>query len=520
MHESILSSELLDSSDSDEDSEEESEEGQQINTTKQWSSSSLDLLVAARNQLIATIDHECKLVVKNCEETMSVDVNVKDYIQPAFSELIGIPSTLVISQLGSFRISVGFTTGSFAIFSLEGIKPGDRDKGEPVRLEMKHIAVIDHTQYGAIRNIVHRQNIIAVYTDKSNILLYSIADGNTKTVSVLKSYIDPSQAVSFSIRSFHYQRLLFCISVAYCRLALNGDWIPYIQEIICAPDGSIVNTRMSTCSSATNVFSTPIVHGVLPPSSISYNHPYLLAGFEDNTLSYYHVRSAECCLEIQPKKRLWGHMKGIKHVSVKPGGVAVSVSSGFPEIRWWELEDKDDSTLIYIPHENLNSQSTNQAELEKLPTKSGSQEDYGSHTESDTDKSQGANDRLDQPRTRNEIIDTLKKDSSILAKEQQRQEKERRKNQPTVHVLPPLCQTRNVPQEIPHADQNLLQEIRKRNKHNESTYFSNNKQTGGFLTFDDEMIILEVLQKRNVSTDLLSQDNQSTERCLLVCDFR
>lgn len=68
MHESILSSELLDSSDSDEDSEEESEEGQQINTTKQWSSSSLDLLVAARNQLIATIDHECKLVVKTAKK--------------------------------------------------------------------------------------------------------------------------------------------------------------------------------------------------------------------------------------------------------------------------------------------------------------------------------------------------------------------------------------------------------------------------------------------------------------------
>lgn len=426
---------MEDSVDKDKRVEMEDEEEQQ-NTTPRRSTKQL---MTARNQFMASVDENCVLTVSNCEQTFFIQTNIKDHLVNRSADILGLPSTIVISYSGFLRISIGFTSGSFAIFSLEGLKDPN-----PM-LVIKHLAVMDHFKYGAIRNIVHRQNIIAAYTDKANVLLFSIAEGDTRTISILKSYIDPTQAISFSIRSFNYQQPLFCISIAYCRPTTNGTWIPYIQEILCALDGSIVNTRMSTCSSNTDSHSAPRVHNTIPPTSISYNHPYLLAGYDDSTLSYYNVQSADCCLEIQPKKKLWGHTKGIKHVSVKQGGAAVTVSSGFPEVRWWDLEEKDDSTPIYVPYELPAAPKNKKARIEE-------------------------------------------------------------------HSLSRLTNTDD------------LRRISTR-------YTIDQQRTGNFLTFDDEMIIVEVLQRTKTPNEQgdnhhayeSSEDNDEEfmiEKRLMICDFR
>lgn len=298
------------------------------------------ILMASRNRIIATFNASYELEVWISHDNVCLAKGrVQDWLKNGskVSEL-GHGTAIIVNPVGALKFCVGFDTGSFIVVSLEGLKDGDP------KLVPKQIAIFDHSRYGAIKHIVQRQGLLAVYTSLSNIILYSFADGVTKTLSVMKSYIDPTHEVAFTIRSVRYQAYYFCISLAYFQLTMSGEWVPCVQEILCNPMGRIVNTRMSTyCSSNTSTTSrttkwSPSYSSY--PSAISYNHPYLLAGYNDNTLSLYIARSAECCLEIQPRHRLWGHTSGIKHVFVKPGGTAVSVSSGAREIRSWDLDQR------------------------------------------------------------------------------------------------------------------------------------------------------------------------------------
>jgi WD40 repeat protein len=296
-----------------------------------------NFLIASRNKIIVTLNMDYEIQVWSClTEKLIASCSVRDWLKDERkSSKLGQPTVLIVNPVGAFKFCIGFDTGSFIVGSLEGLKT------QAPYLIPKQIAVLDHARYGAIVHIVQRQNLLAVYTSRSSIILYSFSNGVTKTLSVMKSYIDPSHEVALTIRSVHYQRYLFCISLAYFQLTLSGEWIPCVQEILCNPEGRIINTRMSTyCPNNTTSYlrAPKWSHGYSSkPMVLSYNHPYLLAGFSDNTMSLYIARSAECCLEIQPRQRLWGHTSGINHVFVKAGGTAVSVSSRGREIRWWDL---------------------------------------------------------------------------------------------------------------------------------------------------------------------------------------
>lgn len=307
------------------------------------------ILVASRNRIIVTFNSRYEMEVWNCDETLLARGSVQDWLKEDLRATdLGNATVLIVNPVGALKFCVGFDTGSFVVVSLEGLNHNDP------KLVPKQIAILDHSRYGSIVHIVQRQTLLAVYTARSNIILYSFADGITKTLSVMKSYIDPNHEVAFTIRSVHYQRYLFCISLAYFQLTISGEWIPCVQEILCNPEGRIINTRMSTYCSNNTTSTAPSPkwsHGFTSyPVAISYNHPYLLAGYSDNTLSLYIARSAECCLEVQPRQRLWGHTSGIKHVFVKQGGTAVSVSTGAKEIRWWDLDiGSVASNLIHLP---------------------------------------------------------------------------------------------------------------------------------------------------------------------------
>lgn len=310
-----------------------------------------NFFIASRNKIIVTFNINYDIQVWSClTEKRIASCNVRDWVKNSHDvKDLGQPTVLIINPVGAFKFCIGFDTGSFIVGSLEGLKTQ-----EPYLIP-KQIAVLDHARYGAIVHIVQRQNLLAVYTSRSSIILYSFANGVTKTLSVMKSYIDSSHEVAFTIRSVHYQRYLFCISLAYFQLTLSGEWIPCVQEILCNPEGRIVNTRMSTyCPNNTTSYlrAPKWSHGYSSrPMVLSYNHPYLLAGFSDNTMSLYIARSAECCLEVQPRQRLWGHTSGINHVFVKAGGTAVSVSSHGREIRWWDLTNNThiNSYPIWLP---------------------------------------------------------------------------------------------------------------------------------------------------------------------------
>lgn len=315
-------------------------------------STSPKILMASRNRIVVTINSRFEMEVwSSHNNSLLAKGNVQDWLDKGKKTRdLGNATVIIINPVGSLKFCVGFDTGSFVVVSLEGLKDD-----EP-KLVPKHIAILDHGHYGDIVHIVQRQTILAVYTSLSNIILYSFADGITKTLSVMKSYIDPTHQVAFTLRSVHYHKYFFCISLAYFQLTISGEWIPCVQEILCNPEGRIVNTRLSTFYSTSTSSTSPSPKWLLGrPSAIAYNHPYLLAGYSDNTLYLYIARSAECCLEIQPRHRLWGHASGIKHVFIKQGGTAVSVSSGAREIRWWDLDaGSANSNPVILPKDETN----------------------------------------------------------------------------------------------------------------------------------------------------------------------
>lgn len=287
-------------------------------------------LVAVRNKQVVSIDSSYRLTIRTLDDLLLASCNLKQWT----GNDLGSPSAIVVNQAGTFKICVGFDTGSFAVL----VYDGDSSIG------CLHIKSAASGRHQGVKQIVQKQNLLAVYTEKANVILYSfepkdppipsnhktkgdITWGETKTVFVLKSYLHTNLEVSFSLRSLYLHKHL--LSLAYFEQTLSGEFIPIIQEILCTSDGSILNTRKSSYYTSTNNWSHEYS---TRPVSLSYSHPYILAGFSNGSMSLYIARSAECCLEVQPRQRSWGHGG---QVMVRQGGTAVSV--GTKEIKWWEL---------------------------------------------------------------------------------------------------------------------------------------------------------------------------------------
>ena len=151
-------------------------------------------------------------------------------------------------------------------------------------------------------------------------------------------------------------------SIAYAMPTWTSGWSVGLQEIRLTPEGAIIDSR--TASAATRGalslpsnarFPTP-VHNLSTamldkrvatgvrmalgsrPTSLSYNHPYLLSAHPDNTLTLYMVTSNTERLSIGVGSRLWGHTSSVAGAHVGDRGKAVSVSAVGNELRVWELE--------------------------------------------------------------------------------------------------------------------------------------------------------------------------------------
>lgn len=81
------------------------------------------------------------------------------------------------------------------------------------------------------------------------------------------------------------------------------------------------------------------------PTTLSYTHPYLLATLPDNTLLLHLCTASATTLSLSPGIRLWGHTSGISDADITARGKAVSVSSRGDEMRVWELEGGQPSSL-------------------------------------------------------------------------------------------------------------------------------------------------------------------------------
>ena len=152
-------------------------------------------------------------------------------------------------------------------------------------------------------------------------------------------------------------------TVAYAFRRLHAGWCLGLQEVRMSASGTLLDSRLTSTIetplesrylrqtssgrerwdiSSRSASSLPIaLHPQLmsPPTSISYDHPYLICSLADNTVMCYLVTSNVTSLEISTGRRLWGHTSAVSGAEVNNRGKAVSISSRGDEIRVWELED-------------------------------------------------------------------------------------------------------------------------------------------------------------------------------------
>ena len=151
-------------------------------------------------------------------------------------------------------------------------------------------------------------------------------------------------------------------SIAYAMPSWTSGWSVGLQEIRITLGGAIIDSRVASAASreasspppnpnlrtprhnnSTTTLDQQVVTGVKlalgsKPTSLSYNHPYLLSSHADNTLTLYMVTSNAEELSIGVGSRLWGHTSSVSGAHVGDRGKAVSVSAVGNELRVWELE--------------------------------------------------------------------------------------------------------------------------------------------------------------------------------------
>ena len=151
-------------------------------------------------------------------------------------------------------------------------------------------------------------------------------------------------------------------SIAYAMPTWTSGWSVGLQEIRITLGGAIIDSRMASAATRdalppptnlhvrttvpnnnTTALDQEVATGVRlalgsKPTSLSYNHPYLLSSHPDNTLTLYMVTSNAEELSISIGNRLWGHTSSVSGAHVGDRGKAVSVSAVGNELRVWELE--------------------------------------------------------------------------------------------------------------------------------------------------------------------------------------
>lgn len=274
----------------------------------------------------------------------------------------GTPTSLAIDDAETFadavNILVGFADGSFAIYKLS---------------KQQRNFVLQHTHppstNGAIHAVAYCSPYLLTMTGEPLLSLYRVEPPSERPAD---DVLEPLRLVS-SLRSHTaYPPISLAIrtssasviaSIAYAMPTWSMGWSVGLQEVRMSSEGTIVDSRMASAS--TKLSRAPSNHSpgrngslmghkdtlrrrhevdcirlpsLTKPTSLSYNHPYLLSGHADNTLTLYMVTSNAECLSIGVGHRLWGHTSSVSGAHVGDRGKAVSVSALGNELRIWELE--------------------------------------------------------------------------------------------------------------------------------------------------------------------------------------
>jgi len=256
------------------------------------------------------------------------------------------------------NISVGFSDGSFAIYTLN-------------RNERTFTHQYGHapSTNGAVLAIAYASPYLLTMTGAPLLSLYRLShDGNgvPDTASMAPSLLSSLRShtayppLSLAIRP---SSTSIVASIAYAMPTWTSGYSVGLQEIRLTEAGAILDSRVA--SALTKSIKTPLppsdfnspapdtddvaprgtnivghiqIPSMTKPTSLSYNHPYLLSAHADNTLTLYMVTSNAQELSIGAGNRLWGHTSSISGAHVGDRGKAVSVSAVGNELRVWELE--------------------------------------------------------------------------------------------------------------------------------------------------------------------------------------
>ena len=303
-------------------------------------------------------------------------------LHPDHNNRHGSPTSMAIdmtlSSPNQMNISIGFTDGSFSIYTLHRVKK-----------TFTHRYSHAPSSNGTVSAIAYSSPYLLTMTQEPRLSLYSFdqeIDSNELTVfgaprllSSLKSHTAyPPLSLALRIVASH-----ITASIAYAMPSWLSRWSVGLQELRIALDGTTLDSRLASAaprreatpsnwtesgvkqqygSGYTDPLSQTTPEVLATPSSmptaLSYNHPYLLTSHPDNTLTLYVVTSTADGLEIGPGNRLWGHTSSVSGAYIGDRGKAVSVSTKGNELRVWELEGRRTlyDTRRRVNHEHVSVQ--------------------------------------------------------------------------------------------------------------------------------------------------------------------
>ena len=274
------------------------------------------------------------------------------------------PSSMAIdvskSATNELHVSVGFQDGSFGVFTL------DRRKR---CLECRYMHA--PSTNGVVTAIAFSFPYVLTMTEAQLLSLYAF------TITSERATLDSPRLLSSLKSHTAWPPLSLAIrcsttgistSIAYAMPMYLAGWSVGLQELRLTSDGTILESRLATPSiqgfvplswpehrsrsssprsrpSGSNVFPRRSTASSAKPTSLSYNHPYLLAAHSDNTMTLYMVTSSAQELSIGPGTLLCGHTSSVSGAHVGARGKAVSVSAQDNDLRIWELEGGIASTM-------------------------------------------------------------------------------------------------------------------------------------------------------------------------------
>ncbi len=249
---------------------------------------------------------------------------------------------------GETNILLGFKSGRSSLYIYQ--EPGQ------LKLRSSH-----HSEDGPLMAVSLTFPYMMTVSTTKFLSIYQLKSAETQAANTASiSTITRLQSdASFSPISGSLRRTPSGIiaTVAYAFNRLQSGWCIGLQEIRLTASGRLLQSRTtSTLETPIDLDGLPRVRWNMttrstssttlplhpqmmsPPTSLSYEHPFLIGTLQDNTMMMFLVTSNDNQLEISSGRRLWGHTSAVSGAEVNNRGKAVSISSRGDEVRVWELE--------------------------------------------------------------------------------------------------------------------------------------------------------------------------------------